>query len=886
MSILKECKEITYAGKYNIDPDEYTEINVPSLALSTHLINLLMRNGIFSFDKLLTTPLETLINFKGFGKKCIDELDAYCHKLKNDQISVCENDKPQDNLKCLIENRQKIMVGDFSFLDNLDLSTEATLVIEKYKNAFELLGEELASECVLNTAKILNIIDMFSDYQNYMKRYLELQNELAKVPVFRHKLKATSFIKAYTIDNKKRDLLYRMCEAKDCTILDMVEKSDLRDNLAFLEIKRFLAWCSFDLKEEIDELFKDLYTKDTLSTVIKMRAERHTLEEIGKNLGVTRERVRQLEAKVKRKFNQYHGRIRIISKIAADRNGDSIITPTEIKEYCGENSDELIFLLQSSAGVNYTYDSQLDVFIMGDDSIKTRVNNYIENLPDIIKVSKLTSVLEYAETEMDIPSEILEKAIIDSYKCTGEVYHRCRLTLSTVYRNILEKYYPNGIKVYDEAEIGEFRKRIFIEYGEIELPEHNRALAARISDIGILCGRGIYRVKNKNFISKKLAEKIFNYINTSENTIFLLNTLFAVFEKELLSEGIDNRYFLQGILRDLYGDKFFFKRDYITKDYNVTSFYSKVVDFIKKSEFPVSKEDIQNAFPGITEIMINFSVDDPNVLNYFGEYLHSIRLSISESEKIYLRNEIEVLVSDGNVHHVRDVYEIISQEKPEILTRNAALYPFSAYSILEYLFREEFQFMRPYIAKNGTEMSRTAERLRDFIYAKDEISVSQIGEFARDSHFQIQSLLEYVNSCNDEYLLVNDDLLMRIDLTGVDEMIAEQVDNIIVNEISETEIISDLNIWQNLPSIKIPWTDWLIYSIITKWGKKTVAGTSSNQFRLSVPLVAPVGNFDADKFAGVEKSHSSNYFEADNLDNIDALLEDIIDDSFLQDFNF
>lgn len=886
MLTCNKLNELTYAQKYNILVDDYLELPVTALPLSARVINLCMRNNICTVALLLNTTSDTLMSIRGFGKNCIVEVDNYFATINNETFLFPESCQTENNqiYSLLKKHKDNIVLGDFSFIDYNNLSKSAKMIIDKHKEAFDILDSELAIECFNNPNYIACISSAFSDFQNKYKRFNEIWNLINDIPKYRLELKAFGFINAYTSNDKNRNILYNICNSKNNTLKEMANNIDYSEDNEYLLVKRFLEWCSFDLNSEINQLFDDLYSKDSYGTVIKMRAQKVTLEEIGSLLGVTRERVRQIESKIKRKFNYYHGRNRIISKISADRNGDTIITPVEIAEYCGSKHEDLIYLLQASESPNYTYDRQLDVFILGSDSLKERINNYIEGLPDIIKVKGLKEILDIAE-ESGIPSEMLERAIVDSYRCTGEVYHRCRLSLATIYERVLDKYYPDGFKAYDTEEIEKFRQIISDEYGEVGLPEHDRALTARVASICILCGRGIYRLKNKSFISKSLADRIYRYINSSDSTIFLTNSLFAIFEKDLIAEGIDNKYFLQGVLRELFGDKFFFKRDYITKDFNVTSFYSEVVSFIKKSDFPVSKQEIQKAFPGITEILINFSVDDPNVLNYFGEYLHASKLRINLEEKIYLQKTLKKLVADGNIHHSRDVYDIISRENPEILTRNAALYPFSAYSILEFLFRDEFQFMRPYIAKNGTEISRTAERLHDFIYTKDEITVSQIGEFARDNHFQIQSLLEYVNSCNDEYLLVNDDLLMRIDLTGVDEMIAEQVDNIIANEISETEVISDLNIWQNLPSIKIPWTDWLIYSIITKWGKRTVAGTSSNQFRLSVPIVAPVDNFDADKFAGVEKSQSSNYFEADNLDNIDALLEDIIDDSFLQDFS-
>ena len=88
----------------------------------------------------------------------------------------------------------------------------------------------------------------------------------------------------------------------------------------------------------------------------------------------------------------------------------------------------------------------------------------------------------------------------------------------------------------------------------------------------------------------------------------------------------------------------------------------------------------------------------------------------------------------------------------------------------------------------------------------------------------------------------------------------------------------------NLPTIKVPWTEWLIYSVIVKWGTKLVAATSSNQFRLSVPLIAPIDNYDPTAFKDMDKGDDQIAFVADDLSDMDSLLEEIMGDDFLDDF--
>ena len=77
---------------------------------------------------------------------------------------------------------------------------------------------------------------------------------------------------------------------------------------------------------------------------------------------------------------------------------------------------------------------------------------------------------------------------------------------------------------------------------------------------------------------------------------------------------------------------------------------------------------------------------------------------------------------------------------------------------------------------------------------------------------------------------------------------------------------------------------WLLYSILKKWGDKTIVATSNNQFRLAVPLIATPSCYNPEPFLNMTRSTSVSSFRVDDLDNIDKLLEDIIDEDFLEDF--
>lgn len=870
---------ISFAERYGLAAELYAGISVDSLPFSVRATKRFINNGITSVQSLLETSPQELMSWKGFGKTCLDEVESYCLQLCDAQSNVVAH-SGEDHKKAstFLAYAKSIAIGDFSFAETCALTEKEQEQLACYRRAFEILGKELVFDCIVAPDKIAPIKDAIQEFQLRMNRFLEVTACIDALSPLRRNNRAYPYILAFTADDQKRETLQSFCSSDETPIQFMVNSDSLKDDIKYILFLRFLKWLKFDIESEINDLFKKVYKNDRAKLVIQGRARKLTLEQIGTEIGVTRERVRQIEAKVKKTFSRLYSRIRVVSKVSAEHNGNQLITPSNIEEYCGQNAKEFLYLLKSYENGSFTYDRQLDVFVLGDGSIQEQITMFVEKLPEIVKVEQLPEILAVAKEDEGITSDMLEKAFLDAYRITGRVYHRYRLSLAKIYEKMMDKYYPDGLKVYDAEEIAKFRSAIAMEFGDVNLPKNDRALAARIASICVLCGRGVYKLKQKRYISKELEEKIHKYITESSAPIFMTNTLYSVFEDELNAYGIKNKYYLQGVLHELFGDEFIFRRDYVSKNADVTSVYSEIIGFIKQSEYPVSKNLIQKKFPGISEIVINFAVSDNDIINYFGEYLHACHLRITDAEKQYLHGVLQQQLSDGQGHHSKDIYEIIVREKPEIFTKNSVLFQFSSFSVLENLFREDFQFSRPYIALNGVDIGRAAERLHDLVYSSNELTIAEINGFAKDNYYQIQSILEFINSCNDEFLLINASTIMRISDIGITEEMAENIEQRIAEIVDRTMPIYELEVWNALPKLIIPWTDWLLYSVLNKWGKKLSVATSSNQFRQSVPLVAPVGMMDEAEFLHLTSVKHDNSIKIDNLDDIDTLLEDILDD--------
>lgn len=873
---------VAFAEQYNINPQAYADVYVASLPFSVRITNCFHRANIITVAELLEKNPADLMLIKGFGHGCLVEIDEF---LK-DRTQLQSVKKEQSSTELIHQYGHRIVQGDFSFLNEDELTQKEQTSIREIREIYDILGADLVSACMTDPLRIHNTIFMLQKFCVGVERLSEINTLMSRIPAYRRQNLARGYIKAFTQDENMREVLSSQYDPTSA-FLGCLIGNGLDDDIVFTRVKEFLTWCTFDLSKDVSTSIAPVTEKGKLQTVIEMRARGFTLQKCGDRLNITRERVRQLESKALHLFAKTQSRINLIAKISAEKNGNTIITPADLERYSGAKSADLLFLLRNYKGGAYTYDDQLNIFILGDDSLHDRVYSFVENMPEMFSSKKVPEYLEIATKENNLPASMVEMAIAEAYNLTGEVYHRNRLTLASIYTTILQEYYPSGIKAYDPAEISQFRRLVVKNYGNVKMPENSRALTAGIARICILCGRGMYKIKQKQYIPKNLTKRIYDYIANSDDSIFLMNTLFSVFETDLREFGVDNKYYLQGILHELYGDELIFTRDYVSKDGGETSIYANVVAFIEEALYPVSKAQIREKFPGITDIVISFSASSPSILNYYGEYLHTSKIHISLEEELYLDKVIQRVCGDGMAHHIKDFYEIINREKPEVLTRNFALYPFSAFSVLEYLFRDGYQFSRPYIAMKGVEIGRSAERLHDLLYGMDEFTFDDISDFAKDNHLGIQSQLEYVNSCNDKFLIINSTTVKSIEQIGVNAEIASVVEMAVAEEVMGTTVISQLTCWEAFPAINVPWTEWLVYSVLNKWSTLLTVAPSSNQFRLSVPLVAPYGKMDTASHSVAYKDMglvcSASYTGVDDLDNIDDILVEMLGDELLED---
>jgi hypothetical protein len=101
----------------------------------------------------------------------------------------------------------------------------------------------------------------------------------------------------------------------------------------------------FEMEKSIEGFLQELYTNEIKKTVLLARANGESLEDVGRKLGVTKEFVRQVEAKITRKFAMSHSGRKIRENLIALCSSGAVQSREDLKAYFGEHGAELAYLL-------------------------------------------------------------------------------------------------------------------------------------------------------------------------------------------------------------------------------------------------------------------------------------------------------------------------------------------------------------------------------------------------------------------------------------------------------------------------------------------------------------------------------------------------------------
>lgn len=310
----------------------------------------------------------------------------------------------------------------------------------------------------------------------------------------------------------------------------------------------------------------------------------------------------------------------------------------------------------------------------------------------------------------------------------------------------------------------------------------------------------------------------------------------------------------------------------------------QIYQYIASQLQPVTKEKLSVVIKGYSDRALAMAVSRNDILNYRGLYFCIKNVEIDDEEKRSVCTFLRRKLIGRKTYHIDDLYDEFVYEFSSLIRRAYVQSPYQLFSLIEVLFPKEFNLARPFIAALGVHIVSPQEHLAEYVRQSVELSVGDFVAFAKEKHIKVNSILELIVSLNDMVLLKDRETIIEISETGITEQIAQDVVQIVTDEVLENPCIAirDLTCLPKLPSIALNWDEWLLYSVLRKWGKSIVVHTTSTQFRQSVPVVALPGAITEERIAEIAKrcadlAYTPSGQIINNLDDLDDLILGYVD---------
>ena len=605
---------------------------------------------------------------------------------------------------------------------------------------------------------------------------------------------------------------------EDLTLAEFLEY--IAENSIYFDVnnlKNFANELHFNLKACAKKIFASLFKSEREFNVVCRRAKGDTLEEIGKNFGVTRERVRQIEAKSVGKFNKYRSDVnKIFYFLHALTNGKSFLTLDDAKNFLDTADAEMLWFFITKINLSisiFHFDEEINAVVFADEN-ELDENELIKNLPEIIEEKIFEEIINNLVREKNYPVELIKVKLSKIYKRTGKIFHRGSLTLTFKCGYVLKERFPSGYKIADEVSYLRF-VRYLKEIFDENPPVNQRAFESIIGRIGFLCDRGKYIHPDFVHVPSEIIERVKNFIDASDRTAIFYKEIFETLKDFFVDTQITNHYFLQGAIK-LYNLPYTLRKDYLTKSDEIDM--GKEFDNFVAERGEVSAQEIKDNFVSFKDFNIAFLVGRcPEVIRIGdGILIHSTHLNLHEEDfepiKKFLRKNCSTPINS------RILFDLFFERFSDFMARNEIQNHNKLFGILQYMFRDEFNFSRPYISTADIKDINNKKVLLHLLESMEEIEIEDLIGICEENGIHYVARTYLIDSLHPDFVRVDEFTLMRPESIGVTDEIISAVVESIQSDIERNggwQAAQTFEDYEWLPQLETLWNSFLLESVVS-----------------------------------------------------------------------
>lgn len=770
----------------NLTP--YKNISIADLNFSARVRHCLKRSGYRTLADLLKSSQQEILCLRNFGKGSFDNLISTLKKFFTPQ-------KKEILTKPLRLANEELD----DFLRNAALNHDPQIDL------------------------IIAAFEKFCDSVTIKSTFRNLPEE------FRDK-RVRSFFLACGL--KKNNFFVDLPD--DLTLSELPEYLS-ENNFAFdvAELKKFVDELNFDVRVATKKMFTSLFENERGFEIVRRRAGGATLEQVGKEFGLTRERIRQIESKAARKFSHpKKGAKKIFYFIHALTDGKFFLTLDDAKNFLDDKDTEMIWFFvikalkdeENRGTKRFNYDKESDTEIFNYDKESNAFvfhhgavldeESLIKNLPDIMEEKFFEETITNLAREKNYPLDLIKIKVSKIYKRSGKFFHRGSLTLTFKCGYVLKERFPSGYKIADEVSYLRF-VRYLKEIFDENPPVNQRAFESIIGRIGFLCDRGKYIHPDFVHVPSEIIERVKNFIDASDRTAIFYKEIFEMLKDFFVDTQITNHYFLQGAIK-LYNLPYTLRKDYLTKSDEIDM--GKEFDNFVAERGEVSAQEIKDNFVSFKDFNIAFLVGRcPEVIRIGdGILIYSTHLNLHEEDfepiKKFLRQNCSTPINS------RVLFDLFFEHFADFMTRNEIQSHNKLFGVLQYMFGDEFNFSRPYISTADIKDINNRKILLHILESMEEIAIEDLLGISMEYGISYLHKNYLIDSLRPDFVRVDEFTLMRPESIGVTYEIISAVVESIQSAIEQNggwQAAQTFEDYEWLPQLEISWNSFLLDSVAT-----------------------------------------------------------------------
>ena len=271
------------------------------------------------------------------------------------------------------------------------------------------------------------------------------------------------------------------------------------------------------------------------------------------------------------------------------------------------------------------------------------------------------------------------------------------------------------------------------------------------------------------------------------------------------------------------------------------------------------------------------------VLDLKGMYLDTREFNLSQETKEYMFEDLEYELSNDDVIHIDDIFDSFKDTYSEEFNTYRIFTSYALFSILEYIFKDKFEFKRPYVTHKGKQIYSKNEMLEKYLKDNSKINIDDLANYIRKLKLSNASFFSIIGSLGNELCFENENSIVHWNNIEISDNQIEVIEDLIYEEVlrEHTMAVVDLQCALYFPELNLDWDEWFIYSLIRRYSKRLTVLPSSRQFKYATPVITIEDEIDdfelnyIDEYKNNKKIYKPKDFELDEieLENIEELLQ-------------